>query len=138
VWLSFRPSENERPRRRALRELYKIFLRRDCPDARGLRLLRGWLSPEQRRQFGDHNYFEVVGCHTGTRYRIYYGVTMNVIELDVFGHPLSGRCFLPEGDLVAGDIMLAQKIAIETDETGARAAAIPFVVPFNFWRFVRR
>lgn len=115
-----------------------MFLRRDAPDARGLRLLRCWLSPEQRRQFSERNYFEVVGCHTGKRYRIHYGVTTNVIELNSVGRPVAGRCFLPIGHLVAGDVMLAQKIALETDENGARAVAKPFVIPVDFRRFVGR
>ncbi len=33
------------------------------------------------------------------------------------------RCFAPVGYLVAGDIMLAQKIALETNESGALAVA---------------
>jgi hypothetical protein len=130
--------ENERPRRRALRELYKVLLRRDDPHARSLRLLRNWLSPEQLRQLSEKNYFDVVGCHTGTRYRIHYGVTSNVIELDPDGRPLTGRCFLPEGRLGPGDVMLAQKIALETDENTARAVGRPFVVPVNFRRLVGR
>jgi hypothetical protein len=35
--------------------------------------------------------------------------------------------FLPSGELVAGDVMLAQKIALETDEIGALAVAHRFV-----------
>jgi hypothetical protein len=118
--------------------LYRLYLRRDSPDARGLRLLKNWLSPEQRKQFSERNYFEVIGCHTGKRYRIHYGVTTNVVELDSAGHPLAGRCFLPVGHLVAGDVMLAQKIALETDESGARAVARPFTVPRDFKRLIGR
>jgi hypothetical protein len=130
MMLSFRRcSANERPRRRALRELYKAFLRKDSHHARGLRLLRGWLSPEQRAQFTQKNCFDVVGCHTGKRYRIYYGTNTNVIELDDAGRQVAGLCFLPMGSLVAGDVMLAQKIALETDENAARAVARPFLLP---------
>ena len=32
---------------------------------------------------------------------------------------LAGLCFVPNETLVAGDVMLAQKIALETDEWGA-------------------
>jgi hypothetical protein len=32
-------------------------------------------------------------------------------------------CFVPEGNLVAGDVMLAQKIALETNERAALAVA---------------
>jgi hypothetical protein len=32
-------------------------------------------------------------------------------------------CFVPDGDLVAGDVMLAQKVALETNERGALSVA---------------
>jgi hypothetical protein len=48
---------------------------------------------------------------------------MNVHELDADGHPVKQWCFAPEGRLAAGDIMLAQKIALETRETKALAIA---------------
>jgi len=44
---------------------------------------------------------------------------MNIYELDGAGRPRVGWCFAPKGYLVAGDIMPAQKIALETDERGA-------------------
>jgi hypothetical protein len=37
-----------------------------------------------------------------------------------------GKCFLPEGDLVAGDCMLAQKIALENRESAVLKVALPF------------
>ena len=43
--------------------------------------------------------------------------------------PRKGWCFVPEGNLVPGDVMLAQKIALETDERGALAVARQFLVP---------
>jgi len=133
--LSFRRcSAEERPRRGALRELYKAFLRKDSRHIRGLRLLRSWLSPEQRAQFNENNYFDVSGCYTGKRYRIHYGITTNVTELDDGGRPVAGLCFLPMGNLVAGDVMLAQKIALETDEKGALAVAKSFSVPTDLRR----
>jgi hypothetical protein len=50
----------------------------------------------------------------------------NIYELDGAGRPLTGWCFVPEGHLVAGDVMLAQKIALETDEKGALKMANNF------------
>jgi hypothetical protein len=35
-------------------------------------------------------------------------------------------CFIPKGDLVPGDVMLAQKIALETNELAALAVANRF------------
>jgi hypothetical protein len=37
-----------------------------------------------------------------------------------------GWCFVPRGQLVPGDVMLAQKIALETNETAALAVANRF------------
>jgi len=81
-------------------------------EARGLDLLKEWLSSEQFAQFDAKSYFEVTGCHSGKRYRISHGTSMNIHELD----PRFGWCFAPKGYLVAGDIMLAQQIALETDK----------------------
>jgi hypothetical protein len=96
---------------------------------RGITLLREWLSTQQRRQLDSYNYFEVVGCDSGKSYRIQHGVCQNVLELDTDGRPRMGWCFIPEGNLVPGDVMLAQKIALETDEWGALAIAKQFLVP---------
>jgi len=98
-------------------------------DIRGLELLKGWLSPEQFTQYNTKRYFEVTGCHSGKRYRISHGTSMNIHELDGAGCPCVGWCFAPKGYLVAGDVMLAQKIALETDERGALNVANKFFVP---------
>jgi hypothetical protein len=95
-------------------------------ELRGRKLLREWLSPEQRAQYDTLDHFDVKGCHTGKRYRIHHGTTANVLELDEAGRPRTGWCFVPNDQLVAGDVMLAQKIAIETDEHGALAVANEF------------
>jgi hypothetical protein len=95
-------------------------------EARGLTLLREWLSPEQRAEFDAKRYFDVIGCDSGKRYRIYYGTMSNVQEIGDDGLPLVGWCFLPKGPLAAGDVMLAQKIALETYECSALAVANRF------------
>jgi hypothetical protein len=95
-------------------------------EARGLELLKEWLSPEQFAQYDAKSYFEVTGCHSGKRYRISHGTSMNIHELDGAGRPRVGWCFAPKGYLVAGDVMLAQKIALETDERGALTVANRF------------
>ena len=98
-------------------------------EARGLELLKEWLSPEQFAQYDAKSYFEVTGCHSGKRYRISHGTSMNIHELDGAGRPRVGWCFAPKVYLVAGDVMLAQKIALETDERRALAVANKFFVP---------
>jgi hypothetical protein len=115
----------------AARERYRA--RFATREERGVNLLREWLSPEQRAQFDANRYFDVIGCDSGRRYRIHYGKTTNVHEIGDDDLPSVGWCFMPEGPLVAGDAMLAQKIALETHEYGALAVANRY--PMRFSRF---
>jgi hypothetical protein len=92
-------------------------------EERGQRLLHQWLSPEQADQYDKCQRFEVVGSDTGTRYRIRRGTTMNIEELTANGRVTRRWCFAPEGALATGDVMLAQKIALETFELNALAIA---------------
>ena len=55
-----------------------------------------------------------------------HGTATNVFELDDAGLPREGWCFVPNDHVVAGDVMLAQKIGLETDERGALATANKF------------
>jgi hypothetical protein len=87
--------------------------------ARGARLLRDNLSPEQLAAYRKDGSFDVVGGDTGRRYRIYRASMMNVAELDDQGRRVWTLCFCPEGNLVRGDNMLAQKLALELFETEA-------------------
>ena len=90
------------------------------------------------RHFSDvrrQRYFEVIGCQTGKRYRIYHGYGANFIELELddAALPRTGWCFVPSDHLIAGDVMLAQKIALETDKRGALASANKFfTLKFDF------
>lgn len=85
---------------------------------KSLDLLRRWLSPAQLGQFDADGAFDVVGCHTGGIYRVSKGRSYNVAAPD--GDHL---CFVPVGASGVGDFMLAQKIALETDERGALRVA---------------
>jgi hypothetical protein len=93
---------------------------------RGLMLLKSWLSATQLQSYEKHGYFEVIGSDSGTIYRIRHGQQANVEQLDNFGQPVCVWCFIPVGDLVAGDVMLAQKIALETNEREALAVAVKY------------
>jgi len=115
----------------AARERYRA--RFATREERGVNLLREWLSPEQRAQFDTKRYFDVIGCDSGKRYRIHFGETTNVHEIGDDDLPSVGWCFMPVGSLVAGDVMLAQKIALETYEYGALAVANR--CPIRFSRF---
>jgi hypothetical protein len=86
-------------------------------------LLRQWLSPDQAEQYDKYQRFEVVGSDTATRYRILRGTMMNIVELAANGRVTRRWCFAPEGSLATGDVMLAQKIALETFELNALAIA---------------
>jgi hypothetical protein len=59
---------------------------------------------------------------------------MNVYEIDFAGNPRNGWCFVPNAPLVAGDVMLAQKIALETDERGALVVAKNFMPTASAFR----
>jgi hypothetical protein len=122
-----RIARDQRAHARAIGKLYRRFSEENSSEARGLRLLRSWLSEQQREQFDTKGYFDVVGCHSGTRYRIRYGTAMNVHELDEADNFRIGWCFVPDGSLVAGDVMLAQKIALETSERAALKVAKRFL-----------
>jgi hypothetical protein len=100
-----------------------IAIERAEVEEKGLRLLRSWLSPEQALQWDALSEFDVVGSHTGTRYRIRRGKVMNVHELDRAGNTVAYWCFAPKGHLPMGDVLLAQKIAIETMERETLKAA---------------
>jgi len=123
----------------ALREHFNARrLWEDDSEARGLKLLREWLSPAQLAQFDVDGYFDVIGCDTGKKYRIHYGSSMNVEELDKFGQPRICYCFVTDAPLAPGDVVLAQKIALETGEYAALAVANKFTpkrrpVSVNLW-----
>lgn len=86
---------------------------------RGARLLAQNLSPLQRQQLARHKYFDVIGGNSGARYRIHAGRTMNVAQLSESGESVWLLCFEPRGRLPLGDVMLAQKIALELFEAEA-------------------
>ncbi len=101
-------------------ELRRAHLR---SEGRSQDLLRQWLSPDQAEQYDKQQRFEVVGSNTGTRYRICRGATMNIEELTAHGYVTRRWCFAPEGALAIGDVMLAQKVALERFELDALAGA---------------
>jgi hypothetical protein len=92
-------------------------------EERSQYLLRQWLSPDQAEQYDKSKRFVVVGSDTGTRYRISRGTIMNIEELAAEGYVTRRWCFAPEGTLATGDVMLAQKIALERFELDALAIA---------------
>ena len=84
------------------------------------------LTAAQRRQYEKYGYFDVTGGKTGKRYRIRHGRQMNIEQLDRNGRRVCGWCFFPQGSLVSGDVMLAQKAALELFEADALRIANRF------------
>jgi hypothetical protein len=102
---------------------WQAFTQRRKAEQRSYTLLKRWLSPDQIAQLERHGHFEVRGSHSGKRYRIRRERNMNIDELDGEGSRIAVWCFGPAGNLPVGDNMLAQKIALETDEQAALAVA---------------
>jgi len=127
----------DRSRLRATRGLFIRHGAESTPEGRSLLLLRRWLSPAQREEFARKGYFEVFGSDSRKRYRIHAGASMNVCEVDGRGRPQQGLCFMPIGGLPIGDVMLAQKIALETDESEVRAVAKRFIPDGFYFRQTR-
>ncbi len=86
---------------------------------RALQLLRRNLTPVQLGDYDRNGSFLVTGGKTGRTYRIRHGWSMNVDELDAAGNVVRTWCFYPKGRLSTGDVMLAQKIALEAFEQEA-------------------
>lgn len=96
------------------------------PERRSLKLMRRWLSAAQKQQFDARGYFDVIGGNSGRRYRIRTGCMTNIYELDTVEHTVARWCFVPCENLPLGDVMLAQKIALENDEQSALSVARSF------------
>jgi hypothetical protein len=86
-------------------------------------------------QYEKYGYFEVMGGESGKHYRIRPTRQMNVDELDQHGARTAAWCFGPEGELPIGDVILAQKIALENDEMAALALANRGSIPQSPPRF---
>lgn len=56
----------------------------------------------------------MIGNTTGRRYPIRVGTSTNITELDSLDGSVARWCFVPRESLPAGNVMLAQKIALET------------------------
>jgi len=72
---------------RGARAIGNCYLEAGCTQAeiRAVNLLKEWLSPEQLAQYESHRYFDVIGGQSGKRYRIRYGTSMNIFEIDSRG-----------------------------------------------------
>ena len=112
-----------------LRAFFAMF-DHESPGQRAVKLLRAQLTAQQRKQHDECRYFDVIGGDTGHRYRIYHGDAMNIDEFDASGTCINRWCFMPKGGLPRGDVLLAQKIALEAFELDVRALANSYQTHF--------
>lgn len=106
-----------------LRSFWAAFEPRETAEQRSMRLLRAHLSALQRQQFDEHGWFDVVGGQSGRQYRVHRGYVTNVQEVGSDGTCVQVLCFSPRGHLPLGDVLLAQKFALEMFEGDALAVA---------------
>ncbi len=92
--------------------------------ARARALLERALSSEQRRDLFARGYFYVKGERF--TYRIREGHSGNVDALDASERVISRFCAHPRGHVPVYDVMLAQKLWIETDENMFLKKAAPY------------
>ena len=71
-------------------------------------------------QFEHSDSFNIIGSHTGRCYRVRWGKRQNIRRLKNDAE-IATICFAPNDvdSLPTADVMLAQKIALETDEVAA-------------------
>lgn len=92
--------------------------------AKARMLLERALAPEQRRDLLARRCFYVKGKRF--TYRIREGHAANVDAIDCDGRVISRFCAHPVGRLPVYDVMLAQKLWIETDENMFLKKATPY------------
>jgi hypothetical protein len=97
-------------------------------EARARVLLERALTPEQRRDLLARRYFYVKGKNF--TYRIREGQSGNVDALDSRGCVFSRFCARPLGRVPVYDVMLAQKLWIETDENMFLKTAAPYPLQY--------
>jgi hypothetical protein len=106
------PNQFIRPRRREELPINVAY-------TRAKELLLEHLNEVQRNQFKQAGCFLVVGSSSKRTYKIVQRQSFNIIDVVTE----EKYCFAPSGDLEIFDIMLAQKIVLETDEEAAMKVA---------------
>ena len=89
---------------------------------KSIALLKSWLNPAQLEQYESNGSFDVTGSDGG-HYRIGPPSPFNIRVIEPEGHCGSAYCVVPKDISAAGDIQLAQKIALENDEEATIRAA---------------
>lgn len=108
------PEEVAKEKRRAARA-----------QGRARRLLKEHLTDDENEQLAAHGYFEIESLTTGRRYRVYRGVSRNIVELDEAGVPVARLCAhgVSSARMPQEDHMLAQKLWLQAMEDDFRKIA---------------
>ncbi len=96
------------------RQTAPIIAARAKVTARAESLLLSALTPDQTKDFRKTSEFTVISKDGKRTYRITYGIAGNVILIEK-GKPVARYCIHPTG-IPTEDVMLAQKLMLETDE----------------------
>lgn len=99
--------------------VFKPCESRGVAEQRAQELLESHLSATQLAQFSALGWFEVTGSDTGTCYVIRNFTSVNIDQLNSSGECVKRWCFGPQGYLATGDVLLAQKLALECFESQA-------------------
>jgi hypothetical protein len=110
-------------------EVVRRWWKNRSPAKIARNLLAEHLSPEQLREMDFKSGFTVTGGQTGVRYLIAHGRIRNVHVVDKHGDRIANLCFGPAAPhngraLPEGDIMLAQKIALEDPDLELEALRV--------------
>lgn len=133
----------ERRREKARKKAYKAFKAAiRAATLKSFKLLKQHLTKDQWKNFVELGYFEVKGGTSGHTYRIFCEDTMNVVRVGSRRGRTMYYCVqsrVPVSDLEIkarqayegqtrclplGDILLMQKLSLETDEAGFLAVAV--------------
>lgn len=101
----------------------KSYAERQEVDQRAYELLCAHLSSAQLATFNACGRFEVIGGDTGRHYVIRNASMMNVDEMNADAECVRAWCFAPVGNFAQGDVLLAQKVALESFENEALLVA---------------
>ena len=108
--------------------LNDYYLPDQAAEAKARALLERALTPQQRRELFAKRCFYVKGKRF--TYRIREGHSGNVDALDASGRVISRLCAHPLGRVPVSDMMLAQKLWIETDEDMFLEKAAPYPLQY--------
>lgn len=94
---------------------HKYLCEREC-EWRAIKLLWRYLTPQQRKDLEEHDYFFCKGNKTNRKYKIKYTYGNFNVSFRKFFKFESRLCFIPDNFGPLGDKILTQKLMLELDE----------------------